>query len=53
MLKPKGIVRLKMDLKALGYKLIRVEVLSRNLKGKTDLHGNPYKPTEWIFTAKI
>ena len=30
---------------------IQVNVLSNNLKGKTDLHGRPYKPTKWIFTA--
>ena len=28
---------------------IEVHVLSPNLKGRLDLHGNPYKPTEWIF----
>lgn len=27
----------------------RVEVLSRNLRGKLDLHRKPYKPTKWIF----
>ena len=27
----------------------RVEVLSRNLRGKLDLHRQPYKPTKWIF----
>lgn len=30
---------------------ICVNVLSKNLKGKTDLFGQPYKPTTWIFTA--
>ena len=30
-------------------KAIIVKVLSRNLRGKTDLHGLPYKPTEWYF----
>lgn len=28
---------------------IKVLVLSRNLKGRTDLYGNLYKPTEWYF----
>ncbi len=28
---------------------IIVNVLSKNLKGVTDLHGNLYKPTVWIF----
>ena len=32
-----------------GLKYRTVKVLSRNLKGKTDLHGNPYQPTEWLF----
>ena len=27
----------------------RVEVLSRNLRGKLDLHRQPYRPTTWIF----
>ena len=27
----------------------RVEVLSRHLRGKLDLHRQPYKPTKWIF----
>jgi hypothetical protein len=35
--------------KATGKKVVVVNVLSRNLKGKTDLYGKPYKPTEWIF----
>jgi len=37
-------------LKREGRKAILVQVLSSNLKGRTDLHGNPYKPTKWIFT---
>lgn len=28
-----------------------VKVLGLNLRGKTDLHGQPYKPTKWIFTS--
>ena len=24
-------------------------VLSRNLKGKNDLHGRPYRGTQWVF----
>lgn len=27
----------------------RVEVLSRNLRGRLDLHRQPYRPTTWIF----
>jgi len=33
-----------------GLRPILVEVLSNNLKGKTDLHGKPYEPTKWVFT---
>lgn len=37
-------------LKSQGKKSILVNVLSKNLKGKTDLHGQLYKPSKWIFT---
>jgi len=40
------------SLKTTGRKGILVEVLSTNLKGVTDLHGNLYKPSIWIFTVK-
>jgi len=33
-------------------KILLVNVLSRKLKGKTDLYGNLYKPSKWIFTPK-
>lgn len=33
-------------------KCVQVNVLSRNLRGKTDLHGKPYKPSEWIFICE-
>jgi hypothetical protein len=29
-----------------------VEVLHRRLRGVNDIHGNPYKPTVWIFTKE-
>lgn len=36
-----------------GHKnIILVNVLSKNLRGKTDLHGNNYKPSRWIFTPQ-
>jgi hypothetical protein len=35
--------------KAKTDKSIRVLVLSRNLRGKTDLHGKPYQPHEFFF----
>lgn len=28
----------------------KVEVMHRNLKGKTDLYGQPYKPSLFIFS---
>jgi len=37
-------------LKKEGRKAILVNVLSSNLKGRTNLHGKPYQPTKWIFT---
>ena len=30
---------------------ILVKVLSRRLKGKTDLHGKEYQPSEWVFNC--
>jgi hypothetical protein len=39
-------------LKKEGRKCVLVNVLSKNLKGKNDIHGKPYKPTKWIFTNK-
>lgn len=39
-------------LKKQDRKAILVNVLSRNLNGKTDLYGRAYKPTKWIFTNK-
>lgn len=38
-------------LKKEGRKGVLVNVLATQLKGKTDLHGQPYKPTKWIFTT--
>ena len=37
----------------LPYDAIKVSVLNARLKYKTDLHGNAYKPSEFIFTVKI
>lgn len=39
------------DLNKGGRKAILVQVLSRNLRGKTDIHGNLYQPTSWIYTT--
>lgn len=38
-------------LKKEGRKMIVVNVLSKRLKGVTDLHGNLYKPSKYIFTT--
>ena len=32
---------------------IKVNCLSNNLKGKNDLWGKPYKPTEWIYSNEL
>lgn len=37
-------------LKSTGKKGILVKCMHKSLKGKTDFHGNPYKPSEWIYT---
>lgn len=29
-----------------------VDVLSKNLRGKRDLHGNFYQPSKWLFVEK-
>lgn len=39
------------ELKKEGRKAVLVKVLSKELKGKLDLHHKPYQPTEWIFTT--
>lgn len=38
--------------KYIGKKVIQINVLSRNLRGKTDLYGNPYKASEFIFVCE-
>lgn len=32
---------------------IRVNVLSKNLKGRTDLHGNLYTPNTFIYSNEL
>ena len=39
-----------MDLMCKGKKVIQVNVLSKNLKSKTDLFGQPYRATTWLFS---
>ena len=40
------------DQKASGKKCIMVNVLSRNLKSRTDLHGKLYQPSQWLFISE-
>ena len=47
-----GIYRQIQTLKASGKKVIQVNVLSRNLKGKTSTFNKPYEPTKWLYTTK-
>ncbi len=35
-----------------GDKIV-VKVLSSRLKDKTDLHGKPYQPSQWIFSKQL
>jgi hypothetical protein len=42
---------IKEGLKPTKTKMVIVEVLSKNLKGKLNLHNKPYKPTVWVFTT--
>lgn len=37
------------DKPAKGVKYRVISVLARNLRGRTDLHGNLYKPSKWYF----
>lgn len=36
----------------IGKKCVQVNVLQRNLRGRTDLHGRLYKPSEFIFICE-
>lgn len=38
------------DLEAQGLTVCILECMNRRLKGKDDLHGQPYKPSTFIFT---
>ena len=40
---------LNIDKPVKGLKYRYINVLSRNLRGKRDLHGSNYKPTRWLF----
>ena len=42
----------KAKMKELNLKGIIVKTMHPNLIGKTDLHGKPYTPNEWIFTNR-
>ena len=43
-------IRAAEDLKSKGVTVCLVACMSNNLKGKTDLHGQPYKPNLYIFS---
>lgn len=48
-------IKVKNKIYAMGEKTvnsIRVEVLSRRLRGKKDLHGNLYNPSVFFFNPK-
>ena len=34
-----------------GRQAVVVKVLAKNLRGKLDIHNQPYKPTEWLFST--
>lgn len=42
--------RITEEIKIIGGRYKAVSVLARGLRGKTDLHGKPYRPTTWLFT---
>ncbi len=37
---------------ARGYH-VQVNVLHRNLRGREDFHGKPYKPTVWVYSNEL
>ena len=41
------------ELRKQGRKCALVLVLSKNLKGRTDLHGKQYEPSRWVFTEQV
>lgn len=43
-------VGLQMLEKVNKINVVVLPVLSKNLRNRTDLHGNPYQPTKHIFT---
>ena len=45
-------IKTEAEAKAKGLRYRTVGVLSGNLKGKTDLYGQPYTPTVWIFVEE-
>lgn len=44
---------LRIALEANGKVAVLVKVLAKNLRGKEDLHGKPYQPSTWIYTAPM
>jgi len=48
----KDVNLLKSKLKEEGTAYLTIHVLAKNLRGKTDLHGQLYQPSTWIFVDK-
>jgi len=48
----KNVQEFKADAKAQGLKYRIVNVLNPNLRGKTDLHRQPYQPHQYILIQK-
>lgn len=46
-----ALIHSEQEAKRKGVKVI-VNILSNSLKGRTDLHGNPYKASVFIFKEK-
>lgn len=42
---------LRIALESTGKVVVLVKVLARNLRGKNDLGGKPYQPSQFLFTA--
>lgn len=41
------------ELKLRGCKVVICNVLSKNLRGKLDIHNKPYTPSQWLFVTNI
>jgi len=48
----RDINEIKLRLRKEQRAFLTVHVLAKNLRGKTDLHGQLYKPSTWLFTEQ-